>query len=275
MNDHLSSDKFLYPRKALGQNFLQDPNIVRKIVTSLNIKENDVVVEIGPGRGALTRLILPMCKHLHLIEFDRDLSQYWREQAESQSKLIVHESDILKFDLAKTFDRGQKIKVIGNLPYNISSPVLFYLMNYANNIDAQVLMLQKEVVQRMASLPGNKQFGRLSVMLQYRYQIENLFNVPPVAFIPPPKVDSAVARLMPLNKIDSVVTDESTFSIIVKAAFAQRRKTLRNTLKKFLSAEQIESVGIAPGARAETLSVQNFVKLSNLYSNLKHLTENS
>jgi 16S rRNA (adenine1518-N6/adenine1519-N6)-dimethyltransferase len=178
----------------------------------------------------------------------------------------VHERDILKFVLGNTFDQGQNIKVIGNLPYNISSPVLFYLMRYANNIDTQVLMLQKEVVQRLASPPGNKQFGRLSVMLQYRYQIENLFSVPPAAFIPPPKVDSAVARLTPLKTIDSVVTDEETFAILVKAAFAQRRKTLRNTLKKFLVAEQIESVGIEPGARAETLSVQDFVKLSNLYS---------
>ena len=267
MSDSISSQKFLRPRKSLGQNFLQDPNIIRKIVASLNIKDSDVVVEIGPGRGALTELILPLCKQLHLIEFDRDLSQHWREQAKAQSKLVVHECDILKFDLEKTFSQGQKIKVIGNLPYNISSPVLFYLMRYTDRIDTQVLMLQKEVVQRMASPPGNKQFGRLSVMLQYHYQIENMFSVPPKAFVPPPKVDSAVARLTPLSHIDNPVQNPTDFAMIVKAAFAQRRKTLRNTLKKLLNTEQIESVGIEPGARAETLSVQDFVKLSNMYNN--------
>jgi len=264
------TDAFAAPRKSLGQNFLQDPNIIRKIVASLTIKADDMVLEIGPGRGALTELLLPLAKHLHVVEFDRDLCVYWRERAESTENLIVHEADILKFDLNTVLDSSdKKLKLIGNLPYNISSPVLFYLMAYAKRIETQIFMLQKEVVDRMSATPGNKQFGRLSVMLQYRYEIENLFIVPATAFFPPPKVESAIARLTPRATIENPVAEHSDFAFIVKQAFAQRRKTLRNTLKTSLSAEQIESVGVQPIARAETLSVEQFVRLANLYSQVK------
>ena len=268
------NDYFPVPKKSLGQNFLQDANIIRKIVASLNIKPTDIVLEIGPGRGALTELMLPLAKQLHVVEFDRDLSQYWRDRAEGLENLIVHERDILKFDIAEIFNSerypsGAKLKVIGNLPYNISSPVLFHLMQYADKIGTQIVMLQKEVVQRMASPPGSKQYGRLSVMLQYRYHIENLFTVPPTAFIPAPKVDSAIARLTPRENMENSAIDLGDFSMIVKAAFAQRRKTLRNTLKEHLNAEQIESVDVQPIARAETLAVGDFVNLSNLYSQSK------
>jgi len=166
---------FAAPRKSLGQNFLQDPNIINKIVSSLGITKEDVVVEIGPGRGALTEQIIPQARHTHLIEFDRDLIDYWQQRAESNGELSVHGVDVMQldfYDIIKTSDR--KIKVIGNLPYNISSPVLFHLMRFGDHIEHQVVMLQKEVVERMASAPGNKQYGRLSVMLQQRYQIENL-----------------------------------------------------------------------------------------------------
>lgn len=259
-------EEFARPRKSLGQNFLHDQNIIRKIVASLTLTENDVVLEIGPGRGALTELILPHAKRLHLVEFDRDLSRHWRERAVSQNNLVVHECDILKFDFDELLAEEKNIKVIGNLPYNISSPVLFHLMQYIDRIDSQIVMLQKEVVQRMASAPGSKQYGRLSVMLQYRYQIENLFTVPPTAFLPPPKVDSAIARLTPLRKIEHPASDLEHFALIVKQAFAQRRKTLRNTLKEQLSATQIEQAGVLPTARAETLGVSDFVNLSNAYT---------
>ena len=204
-----------------------------------------------------------------MVEFDRDLCRYWRERAEKQPNLTVHERDILKFDLAEILRDDSKIKIIGNLPYNISSPVLFHLMQYACRISSQVVMLQKEVVQRMASLPGSKQYGRLSVMLQYRYSIENLFTVAPTAFVPPPKVDSAIARLTPLENFENPALNLQDFAFIVKQAFAQRRKTLRNTLKMQLQAEQIESVEVLPSARAETLTVEQFVKLANLYTQSK------
>lgn len=261
------NDIFAAPRKSLGQNFLQDPNIIRKIVASLNIKKDDVVVEIGPGRGALTELILPLAHHLHLVEFDRDLARYWRQRADENTSLVVHEHDILKFDFQEVLvTTPRRIKVIGNLPYNISSPVLFYLMQFAAHIDFQVVMLQKEVVDRMSANSGNKQYGRLSVMLQYRYQIENLFTVPASAFFPPPKVESAIARLTPRRVIERPVNNLVDFELIVKQAFSQRRKTLRNTLKGHLSSDQIESVGVSAQARAEVLSVDNFVDLTNLYT---------
>jgi len=258
-------NNFAAPRKSLGQNFLQDPNIINKIVAGLNVNEKDIIVEIGPGRGALTELILPLTSKLHLVEFDYDLVRFWQHRDEPQ--LQVHGVDVLKFDFNTIIEESDKpLKIIGNLPYNISSPVLFHLMKYANHIHSQVVMLQKEVVERMASLPGSKQYGRLSVMLQQRYNIEYLFTVPPGAFFPPPKVDSAIARLTPLTEIAHPVDNQDDFSKLVKQAFSQRRKTLRNTLKTLLSSEQIESVNIEPSARAETLSVKDFAALSNLYS---------
>ena len=258
-------NQFAAPRKSLGQNFLQDPNIINKIVSSLALAEGDVVLEIGPGRGALTELLLPLAQTLHLVEFDRDLVEYWKTRRSDYPGLVVHGEDILKFDLSVvTSQASSPIKVIGNLPYNISSPVLFHLMAYADQIDSQVVMLQKEVVQRMSAPPGSKNYGRLSVMLQQRYEIEYLFTVPPGAFFPPPKVESAIARLTPLSDIKYPVDEFDVFEKVVKQAFSQRRKTLRNTLKSVISAEQIESLNIDPSARAETLSVAEFVSLANL-----------
>ena len=258
---------FAAPRKSLGQNFLQDPNIINKIVSSLAISEKDSVVEIGPGRGALTELILPLARELHLVEFDYDLVRYWQERMDVSTGLHVHGVDVLKFDFTEIISQvNRPIKVIGNLPYNISSPVLFHLMTYAQHIHSQVVMLQKEVVERMASKPGSKQYGRLSVMLQQRYRIEHLFTVPPGAFFPPPKVESAIARLTPLENVEHPVDNQEHFALLVKQAFSQRRKTLRNTLKGLLVAEQIESVGIEPSARAETLGIAEFAALTNLYT---------
>jgi len=263
---------FAAPRKSLGQNFLQDPNIINKIVASLGLNEADTVLEIGPGRGALTELILPLAGQIHLVEFDHDLVRFWQSRADELSNVVVHGQDILKFDLDPVINTQPKpIKVIGNLPYNISSPVLFHLMQYAEHIHSQVVMLQKEVVERMVSGPGSKQYGRLSVMLQQRYAIENLFTVPPGAFFPPPKVESAIARLTPLPNPHHPVDNQTDFAGLVKQAFSQRRKTLRNTLKTLLSSEQIEAQGVDPSARAETLSVADFARLANSYSAAKLL----
>jgi len=264
--------KFAAPRKSLGQNFLQDPNIINKIVAGLGIRQSDTVIEIGRGRGALTELIIAQACKTHLIEFDRDLVEYWQQRANSIESLIVHGADVMSFDLFEVIkSTPNKIKVIGNLPYNISSPVLFHLMKYAEHIHSQVVMLQKEVVERMVSDPGSKQYGRLSVMLQQRYDIENLFTVPPGAFFPPPKVDSAIARLTPLTTPQHPVENQADFAELVKQAFSQRRKTLRNTLKKHLNAEQIEELAIDPSTRAETLSVADFARLANCYSASKLL----
>lgn len=263
--------QFAAPRKSLGQNFLQDPNIINKIVAALNVQPDDVVLEIGPGRGALTELILGRPEQFHLVEFDRDLVNYWQARALESQGLSVHGADILKFDLDEiTAAAKQPIKVIGNLPYNISSPVLFHLMRYADHVHSQVVMLQKEVVQRMAAEPGGRDYGRLSVMLQQRYSIEYLFTVPPGAFFPPPKVDSAIARLTPLVQVQHPVNDHQVFERLVKQAFSQRRKTLRNTLKGLLNAEQIESVGVEPSARAETLTVAKFAALANSVASVEN-----
>ncbi len=260
-------NKFAAPRKSLGQNFLQDPNIINKIVAALGVQSDDIVMEIGPGRGALTELILPLAGALHLVEYDRDLVEYWQGRAESTETMTVHGKDILQFDLSVVTEHAQRnIKVIGNLPYNISSPVLFHLMRFADCIESQVVMLQKEVVQRMSAAPGGKDYGRLSVILQQRYQIEYLFTVPSGAFFPPPKVESAIARLTPLAEIAHPVDDFLVFEKLVKQAFSQRRKTLRNTLKGLLTAEQIENVGVNPAARAETLTVAQFADLANCVS---------
>lgn len=256
--------KFAAPRKSLGQNFLQDPNIINKIVSSLAVGPGDTVMEIGPGRGALTEQLVSISSDLHLIEFDHDLVEYWQERQSHVSGLTVHASDVLKFDVQTVIGVATKpIKIIGNLPYNISTPVLFHLMKYADAVHSQVVMLQKEVVQRLCASPGSKQYGRLSVMLQQRYEIEYLFTVPPGAFFPPPKVESAIARLTPLAVVNHPVKDAVVFEQVVKQAFSQRRKTLRNTLKGLLTAEQIESLGINPAARAETLAIEEFTLLAN------------
>lgn len=275
MNDciehHVSPTKFAAPRKSLGQNFLQDANIVRKVLESLNVQDTDLIIEIGPGRGALTEYLLEVAQDLYLIEYDRDLASYWKKRAELDPKLTVYGVDVLKFNFAELSrelrsEHEQPFKVIGNLPYNISSPVLFHLMKYADFIHSQVVMLQKEVVERLAATPGSKQYGRLSVMLQYRYDIENLFVVSPNAFFPPPKVDSAIARLTPKQTIGEQAESIDDLELLVKHAFSQRRKTLRNTLKPVLDAQQINSVRVDPSLRAEMLSVGDFVRLANLYT---------
>ena len=256
---------FSAPKKALGQNFLQDANIIEKIVAALGVKAGEAVIEIGPGRGALTELLIPKVDELHLIEFDHELVDYWTTRSLVSDSLFVHGVDVLKFDFNQLQPlKKSKFKIIGNLPYNISSPVLFHLMRFIDLIECQVVMLQKEVVQRMSAKPGGKDYGRLSVMLQQRYDIEYLFKVPPGAFFPPPKVDSAIARLTPLNPVLHPVHNNKLFESVVKTAFSQRRKTLRNTLKGVASSEQMESCNIDPSARAETISVEQFTKLTNL-----------
>jgi len=225
----------------------------------VNARREDRMVEIGPGLGALTQPMLDRVERLTVIEIDRDLAA--RLAAEHPSThLDLRVADALSFDFATL---GERLRVIGNLPYNISSPLLFHLAQYEAQLRDITVMLQKEVVARMTASPATPEYGRLSVMLQVRFHIERLFVVPPGAFRPPPKVDSAVARLIPLGAQRPPVADHALFARLVAAAFGQRRKTLRNALKGLATPSELENEGIAPGARGETLAVADFVRLAN------------
>lgn len=250
------------PRKRFGQHFLVAPGIIRKIVEAIAPQAGDTVIEIGPGLGALTEPLLERLERLHVVEIDRDLAAALRARFPA-ARLIVHEEDALSFDFGALESSGP-LKIVGNLPYNISSPLLFRLAEVADKVSEMHFMLQKEVVDRMVAAPGSRDYGRLSVMLQYRFQMERLFIVPPGAFDPPPKVDSAVVRMMP-RKVGAgeTASDEALFARLVAAAFAQRRKMLRNTLKEFGGEALLAAQGIAPSARAETLAVVEFVRLAN------------
>jgi 16S rRNA (adenine1518-N6/adenine1519-N6)-dimethyltransferase len=252
-------------RKRFGQNFLVSPGVIRKIIDAVAPRVGDTVVEIGPGLGALTEPLLTRVDHLHVVEIDRDLIARLRGRFPAE-RLTIHEGDALEFDFGVLKQAGP-LKIVGNLPYNISSPLLFHLASYADQVAEMHFMLQKEVVDRMVAAPGSGDYGRLSVMLQYRYFMERLFIVPPGSFNPAPKVDSAVVRMIPLKVgAGGTAKDETLFANLVAAAFSQRRKMLRNTLKEFGGEALLEAQGIAPTARAETLPVETYVRLANALS---------
>jgi 16S rRNA (adenine1518-N6/adenine1519-N6)-dimethyltransferase len=261
MNDHR-------PRKRFGQNFLVSPGVIRKIVAAIAPRAGDTLVEIGPGLGALTAPLLERIDCLHVVEIDRDLIARLRERF-SPERLVIHEGDALTFDFGALKGAGP-LKIVGNLPYNISSPLLFHLAEIADRVAEMHFMLQKEVVDRMVAAPGSGDYGRLSVMLQYRFHMERLFVVPPGAFDPAPQVDSAIVRMIPRPRakvsLGETAMDEDLFARLVAAAFSQRRKMLRNTLKAFGGESLLEAQGIAPTARAETLPVDAYVRLSNALS---------
>lgn len=247
------------PRKRFGQHFLIDDQVVSAIIAAISPQGVDSIVEIGPGLGALTRPLLARLNHLHVIEIDRDIvARLTREF--SAERLTIHNSDALCFDFARL---GENLRVVGNLPYNISSQIMFHLGRFAHRMRDLHLMLQKEVVERMAAAPSTAAFGRLSVMLQYRYNMEQLLVVPSNAFRPAPKVESAVIRLIPRAALELQAKDEELFAKIVTRAFTQRRKTLRNALKLHLAARDFERLNLDPGLRAENLSSDDFVRISN------------
>lgn len=246
-------------RRRFGQNFLVDRHYIERIVAAIDPRPGDTLVEIGPGLGALTRPLLERAERLTVIEIDRDLAAALVAEFASE-RLILHSADALTFDFATL---GANLRVIGNLPYNISSPLLFHLAQFANQLRDITVMLQKEVVQRMAAAPGTPEYGRLSVMLQVRFRVERLFVVPAGAFRPAPKIESAIARLTPLTTDRPAIADEPLFAQIVAAAFGQRRKTLRNALRLLASEEALRTAGIDPSARGETLAVADFVRLAN------------
>jgi 16S rRNA (adenine1518-N6/adenine1519-N6)-dimethyltransferase len=246
------------PRKRYGQNFLVDERVIAAIVAEVRPAPGERIVEIGPGLGALTRPLLKAAGELHAIEIDRDLAAGLRR--EFGAALTLHVADALEFDFA-TF--GHNVRIIGNLPYYISTPLLFHIAGYTEHMRDIHVMLQKEVVARMVAEPAASNYGRLSVMLQYRFHLEQLIAVPAAAFRPMPTVDSAVVRLTPRRPLPHVAQDEVLFARIVAAAYSQRRKTLRNSLKKFLAEPDYAALAIAPAARAQELSVAQFVALAN------------
>ncbi|SEI08726.1 16S rRNA (adenine1518-N6/adenine1519-N6)-dimethyltransferase [Rheinheimera pacifica] len=249
-------------RKRFGQNFLHDPQVIGRIVKAIAPKPNDLLVEIGPGLGALTEPVAEAAGHLTVIELDRDLAERLVQHPTLADKLTVHQADAMKFDFTALVQEGKKLKIFGNLPYNISTPLLFHLFQYADFIENMHFMLQKEVVQRMTAIHGSKAFGRLSVMTQYYCEAMPVVEVGPGAFKPAPKVDSAVVRLLPRAVAERAAVPADVLNRVCLEAFNQRRKTIRNCFSNFASAEQLEQLGLNPGLRPEQLAVADFVRVA-------------
>lgn len=247
-------------RKRFGQNFLVDSGIISDIIRAIDPQRDETVVEIGPGLGAITQPLLDRVDHLHVVEIDRDLIARLKKQY-PRERLTIHEGDALAFDFATV---GEQLRLVGNLPYNISTPLLFHLASFGDRVRDMHFMLQKEVVERMVAVPGDADYGRLSVMLQYRFYLDWLIDVPPESFDPPPKVQSAVIRLIPKPAAELTVRDEAVFNTVVTAAFSQRRKMLRNTLKSVADEAALAAIGIAPTSRAEDVSLEDYIRLANL-----------
>jgi 16S rRNA (adenine1518-N6/adenine1519-N6)-dimethyltransferase len=250
-------------RKRFGQNFLRDLGIISRIVRAVGPRSTDRLVEIGPGQGALTEPLLEAAGHLEVIELDRDLIPGLRVQFFNYPDFVIHEGDALTFDFAALKGDGPALRVVGNLPYNISTPLIVHLLAAGDAVADMHFMLQKEVVERLAAEPGGPDWGRLSVMAQYYCTVEQLFIVPPEAFVPRPKVDSAIVRLTPHEALPHTADDPALLFELVKLAFGQRRKTLRNNFKGRVSPDTLEALGIDPIRRPQTLTVAEFVTIAN------------
>ncbi len=250
-------------RKRFGQNFLTDLQVIKRIIACINLQADDDVVEIGPGLGALTQEILPITGKLDVIELDRDLIPKLQAYHGDLGILNIHQGDALNFDFKTLDNNGNKLRIIGNLPYNISTQLLFHLLTFIDNIQDMHFMLQKEVVDRMAASSNTSAYGRLSVMLQYYCRVEKVFHVPATAFSPEPKVESAIVRLIPHQQLPVVAENIELFAEIVREAFNHRRKTLRNCLKPYINADGLSKLDIDPRWRPEQLSVADFVRISN------------
>jgi 16S rRNA (adenine1518-N6/adenine1519-N6)-dimethyltransferase len=252
-------------RKRFGQNFLHDGNIIDKIVRAIHPQPGENIVEIGPGMGAMTEPVLEACGALNVVELDRDLIPILRTKFFNFPEFQIHEGDALQYDFTQLAKDDQPLRIIGNLPYNISTPLIFHLLSYTEDklVKDMHFMLQKEVVDRLAAAPGTSDYGRLGIMAQYWCKVEPLFIVGPGAFNPPPKVDSAIVRLTPHDDLPFPTKCEKTLQNVVRQAFTMRRKTLRNTLKTMLSAEDISALGIDPGLRPERLTLEEYVKIAD------------
>jgi 16S rRNA (adenine1518-N6/adenine1519-N6)-dimethyltransferase len=255
-------------RKRFSQNFLHDTHVIERIVDAIDPRPGQHMVEIGPGLGALTGRLIARAGHITAVEIDRDLAERLRER-HAEGGLNLVPGDALALDWAALAGRlGGALRIVGNLPYHVSTPLLFCLLPIAGQVQDQHFMLQREVVERMAAAPGGKEYGRLSVMLQFRYRIERLFNVAPGSFTPAPKVQSSIVRMTPLALRDVPEIALPLFAEVVTAAFTQRRKTLRNALGRLLTAAQIEEAQVDPSVRAETLDVAAFVRLAERVAEL-------
>ncbi len=252
-------------RKRFGQNFLRDERVIDNIVAAINPQLSDRMVEIGPGLGALTKPLLQHCGHLDAIELDRDIIPKLAAHCADSGRLEIHAIDVLQFDFKTIKTKNKKkLRIVGNLPYNITTPLLFHLLAQVVNIQDMHFMVQKEVAQRITARAGENNYGRLSIMIQYYCTSELLIHVEPEAFEPAPKVESAVIRLIPHVTLPWPVNDQKLFSMIVRTAFSQRRKTIRNTLKKVVTIDALEKAHIDPGVRPETITLEQYAELCNL-----------
>lgn len=250
-------------RKRFGQNFLHDQYTIDAIVSAIAPRQNDVLVEIGPGLGALTEPVCDQVDKMHVVELDRDLAARLREHPRLKDKLIVHEADAMKFDFDELAQPDRPLRIFGNLPYNISTPLIFHLLEKSQHITDMYFMLQKEVVERLAAGPNSKDYGRLTVMTQYYCQVSPVLEVGPHAFKPAPKVDSAVVRLAPWPKRPYEALDVADLQRVCQEGFGQRRKTIRNSFRNFITAEQLEELNIDPNLRPENLTLAQFVSIAN------------
>ncbi|MDY7219250.1 16S rRNA (adenine(1518)-N(6)/adenine(1519)-N(6))-dimethyltransferase RsmA [Denitrificimonas sp. JX-1] len=250
-------------RKRFGQNFLHDTGVIDRIIRAITPREDEHILEIGPGQGALTESLIGSGAHVDVIEIDLDLIPILKLKFGLKPNFHLHQGDALKFDFAHLDAEPNSLRVVGNLPYNISTPLIFHLLNNAHLVSDMHFMLQKEVVERMAAKPGGGDWGRLSIMVQYHCRVEHLFNVGPGSFSPPPKVDSAIVRLVPHSELPHPAKDARALDRIVREAFNQRRKTLRNTLKNILSSQAIEAAGVDGSLRPEQLDLAAFVRLAD------------
>jgi len=250
-------------KKRFGQNFLHNEAVISDIVDAINPEPGENLVEIGPGLGALTEPVIERAGQLSVIELDRDLAHRLRHHPFLAPHLTIYETDALKFDFSALIKEDKPLRIFGNLPYNISTPLIFHLLTFNDKVQDMHFMLQKEVVARMAAAPNSKTYGRLSIMTQYQCQVIPVMEIGPEAFKPAPKVDSAIVRLVPHRTINNPVNNIESLNQVCLAAFNQRRKTIRNSFKKLISAEQLQGLGINPGLRAENLSVEDFIMLAN------------
>lgn len=250
-------------KKRFGQNFLRDNNVVARMLSHIDPKPSDHFVEIGPGLGALTVPLLIAVRRLEAVELDRDLIPHLRQICRDHEELVLHEADALTFDFSSLAHDNAGLRVVGNLPYNISTPLIFHLLGFSDQVHDMHFTLQKEVVDRLAARPGNAAYGRLSVMVQYHCRVEALFTIAPEVFRPVPKVESAFVRLTTYPTLPFRARDAAALASVVAKAFGQRRKTLKNALDGLLTSHGIEAALVDPGARAETLSVADFVRLAD------------